>query len=118
VSDIVDRLRRGEGLFPPYSVRNDAADRIEALEAENVRLRNQLDAARTGKALLALEAAEAEYQKLLSRWSAVASRLVDEMALCDQLAEALRAALLSDDDAIGTCDAALAAYEAARKEGA
>jgi len=33
--DIVTRLRRGEGLFPPYSVRNEAADKIESLQVEN-----------------------------------------------------------------------------------
>jgi hypothetical protein len=114
VSDIVDRLRSLSQTLHYY----DDIETADTAADEIIRLRNQLDAARTGKALLALEAAQAEYQKLLSRWSAVASRLVDEMALCDQLAEALRAALLSDDDAIGTCDAALAAYEAARKEGA
>jgi hypothetical protein len=63
VSDIVDRLREVAAAAPklvPEAA--EAADEIE-------RLRNQLDAARTGKALLALEA---------------------ERALCDQLAEALR----------------------------
>ena len=62
---------------------------------EIVRLRNQLDAARTGKALLALEA---------------------ERELCDQLAEALQlGGFLTVAEAEQRL-AALAAYEAARKE--
>ena len=123
MSDIVDRLRsQTDRLAQRYGATEvedypndvdrwwwtcqDAADEI-------IRLRNQLDAARTGKALLALEA---------------------ERNLCDQLAEALRDAMdnmndwasyaseyfrmkhnLSGD--LAEIATALAAYEAARKEG-
>ena len=105
MSDIVDRLNAELTVFDMPQLVADAADEI-------VRLRNQLDAARTGKALLALEA---------------------ERALCDQLAEALRVcatdaerstpAHADDRDwrlrvAQPMTRAALAAYEAARKEGA
>jgi hypothetical protein len=93
VSDIVDRLRDlteewWECCGDIHLPLTEAADEI-------VRLRNQLDAARTGKALLALEA---------------------EFALSDQLAEALR----DEHDFRMGCwpvsQAALAAYDAARKE--
>lgn len=114
MSDIVDRLRQAEwycgrsaecmGTCGERCARRNLPDPDEAHAAadEIIRLRNQLDAARTGKALLALEA---------------------ERNLCDQLADHLRGLLAdtherryTDDGGCGGCYDALAAYEAARKE--
>jgi hypothetical protein len=121
--------------------RNPACNTIREAADEIVRLRNQLDAARTGKALLALEAAQAEIADLKADLAGALSRVADEAkesaevdrcndamsqalaaerALCDQLAEALRGVIepgCTYYDGHPLVDA-LAAYEAARKEGA
>ena len=147
MSDIVDRLKAlPAGPYIDWSIRGVAAAHIEAVEAENVRLRNQLDAARTGKALLALEEAQAEIERVMGLLGHACKQLVSaergndelhddlistleklgaERALCDQLADHLRGLLAdtherryTDDGGCGGCYDALAAYEAARKEGA
>ena len=153
MSDIVDRLKAlPAGPYIDWSIRGVAAAHIEAVEAENVRLRNQLDAARTGKALQALEAAQEELSALRhycrdirdtalevhapdhtvdasTMLRQIAAQRDAERNLCDQLAEALRALYEHGDatrytiytDSIvrfNGAKAALAAYEAARKEGA
>ena len=96
MSDIVDRLRHVSWLAEEGS---EVVDLAATAADEIVRLRNQLDAARTGRALLALEA---------------------ERNLSDQLAEALRAEVrlhdLYGDYPTDWAKGALAAYDAARKE--
>ena len=161
MTDIVDRLKAiPAGPFIDWSIRELAAaeiirlrkelqarrDDVSELIAENARFRNQLDAARTGKALLALEEAQAEIERVMGLLGHACKQLVSaereddelhddlistleklgaERALCDQLADHLRGLLAdtherryTDDGGCGGCYDALAAYEAARKEGA
>lgn len=108
MSDIVDRLSDDEVdvrcAAPDTEVEAMLAREVQWSRAEIIRLRNLLDEQ------------NAELLRLSEKWAYAASSWVDEMALCDQLAEALELLYDYSPDLIGEdINSALAAYEAARK---